>query len=396
MRIALVSQEYPPETAHGGIATQTHTKAHHLAALGHRVHVISHSVDGQRREYQDGTVQVTRIAGFDSELQINTEPARWLTYSARVAAEVDALHARVSLDLVDFPEWAAEGFVYLLNRTPWHRVPVVIHLHGPLMMLANTIGWPEQDSELFRVGTMMEGTCVRLADAVMSSSRCSAAWCERHYGVDGGSIPVIHSGVDTAVFVPRAAHHKCENPTILFVGRVAASKGVSTLVDAVGRLIGEFPGLRLRLIGRVDESYAAKLQVQAQVLGLAQVLEMRGAVPHERLAEEYAAAQVFAAPSRYEGGPGFVYLEAMACGLPVVACAGSGVAEVVEHGRTGLLVPPDDPAALALALRTLLCDANARQSMGRRARAFVLAEADSHVCAQRLASFYGRIAEAAT
>lgn len=395
MRIALVSQEYPPETAHGGIATQTHTKAHRLAALGHHLHVISHSVDGQRREYQDGAVHVTRIPGFDSELQINTEPARWLTYSARVAAEVDALHARVSLDLVDFPEWAAEGFVYLLNRTPWHRVPVVIHLHGPLVMLANTIGWPEQGSELFRVGTMMEGTCVRLADAVMSSSRCSAEWCARHYEVDTESIPVIHAGIDTEVFAPRTAHRR-EQLTILFVGRVAPSKGVSTLVDAVSRLIGEFPKLRLRLVGRVDESYAAKLQVQAQVLGLEQVLELQGAVPHERLVEEFAVAHVFAAPSRYEGGPGFVYLEAMACGLPVVACTGSGVAEVVEHGSTGLLVPPDDPAALALVLRTLLGDADARQSMGSRAREFVVAEADSRVCAQKLASFYRRIAEPAT
>jgi len=61
MRIALVSQEYPPETAHGGVGTQTYLRAHGLASLGHKVFVISHSVNEQRQEYTDNSVQVIRI-----------------------------------------------------------------------------------------------------------------------------------------------------------------------------------------------------------------------------------------------------------------------------------------------------------------------------------------------
>ena len=86
MRIALVSQEYPPDTAHGGIGSQTYLKAHGLARLGHRVHVLSHGTDGERRGYRDGEVSVTRIPGPDYRLPIHTEPARWLAYSAEVAA----------------------------------------------------------------------------------------------------------------------------------------------------------------------------------------------------------------------------------------------------------------------------------------------------------------------
>ena len=70
MRIALVSQEYPPHTAHGGIATQTHAKALGLAALGHQVHVVSHSTDAQHHRYFDGAVEVTRIPGFDAQLPL--------------------------------------------------------------------------------------------------------------------------------------------------------------------------------------------------------------------------------------------------------------------------------------------------------------------------------------
>jgi glycosyltransferase involved in cell wall biosynthesis len=95
----------------------------------------------------------------------------------------------------------------------------------------------------------------------------------------------------------------------------------------------------------------------------------------------------------YEGGPGFVYLEAMACGLPVIACEGSGASEAVLAGETGLLVPPGDVEALTASLRRLLSDAGARQEMGRRAVQHVRREFDSRACLDRLEAFYRSVAE---
>jgi len=155
MRIALVSQEYPPETAHGGVGTQTYLRAHGLASLGHEMFVISHSVDEKRHEYADDSVQVIRISGLDRYLPIYTEPVRWLTYSAAVAVEVAQLHARKPLDLVVFPEWGGEGYIHLLNQTEWNRIPTVVHIHGPIVMFAHTMDWPEFDSELYRTGSLM-------------------------------------------------------------------------------------------------------------------------------------------------------------------------------------------------------------------------------------------------
>ena len=392
MRIALVSQEYPPHTAHGGIATQTHTKAHGLAALGHQIYVISHSTDAYRHDYSDRSVHVTRIPGFDAKLPLQTEPARWLTYSALVAAEVSALHARVGLDLIDFPEWGGEGFIYLLNRTEWRAVPVVIHLHGPLVMLANTIGWPEKGSELFMIGTMMESTCLRLADAVISSSRCAANWCAERYGIDPGRIEVLHTGVDTVRFHP-VARQTGGAPEIVFVGRVAASKGVDTLVDAACRIAPEFPGLRVRLVGRAEPAFASTLNERTRRAGFPDLLQFVGFVSAEHLTHELTRAHVFASPSRYEGGPGFVYLEAMACGLAVVASSGSGVAEVVDHERTGMLVPPDDLFALSDTLHRLLSDAPLRARLGAAARQYVETQANSRDCVRSFESFYARFAK---
>jgi glycosyltransferase involved in cell wall biosynthesis len=395
MRIALVSQEYPPETAKGGIGTQTFLKAHGLATLGHEVYVISRSAEGKSSSRIDHGVHITRVPGFDGRMQIFTEVADWLTYSSEVAAAVAALHARSPLDVVDFPEWGAEGYVHLLNRTEWNRIPTVIHLHGPLVMFAHTMGWPELDSEFYRTGTMMEGTCVRLSDAVFSSSQCSADWCAKHYEVNREAIPVIHTGVDTELFSPCDAP-KASRPTIIFAGKLARNKGVHLLAEAAVRLANEFPGLQLRLLGRGEPKILDELKNIIQSANVPDLLDAPGFVDRAKLPEHFSRAHIFAAPSEYEGGPGFVYLEAMACGLPVIACAGSGAAEVVRQNKNGQLVPPRDVEALTTALRSLLKDDSRREVMGAVARQFVLAEADSHLCIKKLEAFYAGVANRQT
>src|SRR5690606_38948601 len=106
------------------------------------------------------------------------------------------------LDLVDFPEWAAEGYVYLLNQTDWNRTPTVVQLHSPLAMFAHKMHWPAINSEFYRTGTMLESTCLRLADGLYSSSRFSADFAARMYRLHCDPIPVIHTGVDSTHFAP--------------------------------------------------------------------------------------------------------------------------------------------------------------------------------------------------
>jgi glycosyltransferase involved in cell wall biosynthesis len=257
-------------------------------------------------------------------------------------------------------------------------------------MFAHTVGWPSVGSELYRVGTAMEGTCVRLADAVMSSSHCSAQWCGRHHGIDPEAVPVLHTGVDTKHFRP--GEEKAERPTIVFVGKVAPNKGADILVDAACRIAPEFPGLRLELLGSGEPAFVADLQARTADARVPGLLSLPGFVHRAGLPARLARAHVFAAPSLYEGGPGFVYLEAMACGLPVVACSGSGASEVVRHEENGLLVPPSEVDAITAALRALLSDPGRREAMGRAARQYVEAEADSETCLGRLEQFYARVA----
>jgi phosphatidylinositol alpha-1,6-mannosyltransferase len=395
MTFCFVSREYPPGR-HGGIGTQNLAKATGLAARGHRCVVIASSPDKERHDALEdpagGGVRVVRIPGYHARMKLYTEPADWLTYSADVAATIAEIDAQTPLDLVDFAEWGGEGFVHLINRTQWNRRPAVtVQLHGPLVMFAHTMRWPALDSDFFRVGTMMESASVRLADGVYSSSAVSIEWCRKHYGLTQPNVPVMHTGIDTRKFRPDAAL-KDERPTIVFVGKLVENKGVFTLLDAACELAREIAGLRLRLLGTGEPRVVERLKAKASECGFPDLLDLPGFISRADLPTHLARAHVFAAPSVYEGGPGFVYLEAMACGLPAIACAGSGASEAITPGSTGLLVPPNDPAALAAALRDLLTDPARRVAMGAAARAWAEREADAQRCLDKLEAFYVKVA----
>lgn len=386
MKIALVSQEYFPETARGGIGTQTFMKAMGLASLGHEIFIISRSITDKRAEHKDGNIHEICVPGMENIIPEMTDIVQWLTNSTVVAAEIEALHQRVGLDIIDFPEWSAEGYVYLLNRTSWKSIPTVIQLHGPLIMFANTMCWPDKDSVFYRVGSNMEATCLQLADAVYSSSEYSSQWVRTHYHKNIEQIPVIHTGIDIEKFAPRP-NIKNDTLTLIFTGKIVRNKGVEELVDAACTLAKTFPGLRLKLLGRGEETLINKLKEKAEKCtpGL---LEISGFIKKDALPEELSKADIFVAPSWFEGGPGFVYLEAMACGLPVIACSGSGVEEIIISGENGILVPPKDVTALTKALYGLLSDKVLRNKLGNKAREYVIKNANSKECLKKLEALY--------
>ena len=390
LKIVLVSQEYPPETARGGIGSQTYAKAHGLVNLGHEVFVISRSTNTRRNETKNGQLTVIRIPGMEHQIPDMTEIVQWITHSAVVAAEIETLHERVQLDIIDFPEWAAEGYTYLLNRTAWNTVPAVIQLHGSLAMFSNVMNWPEKNSIFYEVGTHMESVCTRLADAVYTSSICSADWVQKYYDPGKKDIPVIHLGVDTNLFKPQPVP-KNGRPTIIFVGKIVPNKGIKELVEASSEVVKKIPDLKLRIIGTGEQKLISDIESKAADSGAGNLLEFAGYIHKEDLPEELSKAHVFAMPSYYEGGPGFVFLEAMACGLPVIGCSGSGVEEIVVSGETGILVPPKNIKALKEAIEKILGDSNLSEVMAANARNYVLESVDSNKCLNKLETFYDSV-----
>jgi glycosyltransferase involved in cell wall biosynthesis len=376
MQICLVSHEYPPETAHGGIGTQTWNKAHALTTLGHQVEVLScagKKRDGPIVTQQESGVTVHRLRppgeGPHESLPVNDQSVYIFGYTWRVAVALRGILEQSKFDLINFPEYGAEGYAFQLNRCEHSWVPVIVQLHGPLAMFVERVGWPEKDSHFGRAGVFMEGESIRMADWLMASSANIADFTAEYYKVPRSSIDVVHCGIDCDIFHPlESGRQASRRPTVLFVGNITASKGIRALFEAVMRLKNQYPDILLQVLGKGDELWK-KIESQAQAAGALRNIERLPFIEDRKeIAKVYQQADVFASPADHEVGVANVYVEAMSCGCPVVASTTGGAPEAVQHGETGLLVPPRDVDALTSALARILRDNELRGRMAIAAR----------------------------
>jgi glycosyltransferase involved in cell wall biosynthesis len=180
-------------------------------------------------------------------------------------------------------------------------------------------------------------------------------------GVDVTQFPV--ASVQATAQARRAIGMPFKVPLVGSVGRLHPQKGFSDLLTAFVQVRQRIPSAQLFVAG--DGELREGLEAQARSLGMAEAVTFTGV--RADVPKILAALDLFVLPSLWEGMPNAV-LEAMAAGLPVVATAVGGTPEVVMDGVTGLLVPPQDPSALAQAIERLLRDPDLRRTMGRAGR----------------------------
>ena len=206
------------------------------------------------------------------------------------------------------------------------------------------------------------------ADLVIASSRYSCDVARREYGVAEEKLAPVPEPIDLAEWDRRFAaawRRPTGDPVILCVARMYPRKRIVDLLEAAALLRSQTVGVQVRIVGKGPE-WAAVRERHAR-LGLGRTVALLGDVTREQLADEYVNATIFCLPSVQEGF-GIVFLEAMAAGLPVVACRAAAIPEVVEDGVTGMLVSPREPAGLASALAALLSSQARRRVLGEAGR----------------------------
>ena len=273
-------------------------------------------------------------------------------------------------DLVHSHYWLS-GWVGQALKARWN-VPHVIMFHtlGEVKNRAH-LSEHEPDSRIDGERLVAQG-----ADRVICASEGERRVLIDFYGVSPERTVQVPCGVDTDHFRPmprdgirRELGLSQDEPLVLYVGRIEPLKGIDILLRAAAETEGRF---RLLVVGGDGKEARRKAELQqlADELGIAGRVAFRDAAPHEQLPLYYNAADICVVPSYYESF-GLVAVEAMACGVPVVASRVGGLLETVRHGETGYLVSRRCPEPFAERLELLLDNEPLRRSLGRMARSAV-------------------------
>ncbi|MGC4091473.1 MAG: glycogen synthase [Polyangiaceae bacterium] len=377
LKVALVSREYPPEN-YGGAGVHVEHLAKELLS---RVELGVYCFGAPRTAPEvKGTFRPwDALSGGEPDV------------SALRTLSVDLLlvNALRGSELVHTHTWYANMAGHLAKLS--YGIPHVMTSHS----LEPLRPWKaEQLGGGYALSSFCERTSIVAADAVIAVSAGMKADILRAYpDVDPARVHVIYNGVDPNKFAPNSASDVLERhgvdqkrPYVVFVGRITRQKGIVHLLRAARKLAPE-AGLVLcagepdtEEIGREVRALVAELERERS-----QVVWIEKMLPPAELTQILSHARAFCCPSVYEPF-GIVNLEAMACGVPVVASHVGGIPEIVVPGKTGYLVPfegdgtpkndPADPEAfahdLASTLNRLVGDPAHAQQLGAAGRARVL------------------------
>ena len=366
-----MSREYPPETGGGGIGSYVQTVARALVRRGHEVHVLS-CVDGQPvDDREDSGVHVHR-RGAPRVLPKVRRRLPWtaLRVEGALARYREARRLGVEFDVVEAPDWFAEGLVFSLLKPR----PLVAHLHTPFGLVGRNDPGSSRPSRDGKLADRVECFAVRHADVVTSPSRLLARDLAREGWLGNHEPRIVRYPIDVEPWTGLEGA-EASPPRVLAVGRLEGRKAPEVLVRAAAMLANDVAGLEVVFVGRSSlrdgAPYGDWLRDQARRLGAP--CRFVDEVPREELPGWYAASRVVAVASRYDNFP-YAALEAMASGRPVVCTERTGTAEIVAGTDAGSVVAVDDPAALADALRPFLVDPDAAGRAGRAARSVVQRE----------------------
>jgi phosphatidylinositol alpha-mannosyltransferase len=252
--------------------------------------------------------------------------------------------------------------------------PDVVHAHEPFT--PSTSMWATLSSPAPVVATFHAGAersllfdlaapvlriMARRIDVRIAVSERAAAFARARLG---GAFQVVPNGLDVASFAASEPADLDRGRRLLFVGRLDRRKGFPVAVEAFRLLVERHPDIRLIVAGDGKERAAAarlKPPVRDRVT-------MLGTVPRDQLPRYFAACDLLVAPSLSGESFGYVLLEAMAAGLPVVASRIPGYDEVVRDGREGFLVPSGDPRAVADAAAKVIDDPALARTMAHAGR----------------------------
>lgn len=386
MRIILTI-DYSPWSAYGGGAQRsTHNLATTLARRGHDVSVVFTKPPWERVSIPAAIAYDLRWATLLALRSRRNAPLRPLSAFSVAGVVRNLLNGNAATIVHSNGEEG--GMIGTLRRK--HRFGFVSTPRHPRYPPALLNGRPLGTVEWLRLAVfdgkyLMQRRAARSADVVSPPSAWAAELVGRAFGIDPDRLRPVPNGVPDE-FLKYTWECRLDGPLVFF-GRFDQTKGVDTLIDALGLLGAEGP--RTMIIGRGADRGAVKRRVGD--VGLDSRVEFHDWMTHDELGDVLSAASMVVLPSREENFSLGV-LAAMAVGAPVISTRVGGTPEIVTDGETGLLVPPDDPHGLAQAILSLRHDNTFSRRIADAGRAHVRSTLTWDQAARRFEEIYESIA----
>ena len=393
LSICFVSQEYPEETGWGGIGTYTYEMAHGLARVGHKIVIISRALANPQHYFEADGVEVFRIlpsANLDSTPVVWRLNRWWEGYRLAVAIKLKQILRQRQIDIIESPELHAEPLLFSSMNS---RPPLVVRLHSGSRVVSN---FESNVSKHVRLNRRAENWLIKKATHVTSPSLALRDSLNGERGCQ--PLTVIPNPVDVDHFKPNSNSASSENaPNILCVGRPRFLKGIHVLAEAVPKVWKEIPDALFTFVpAPMGKGGGSPRDAYREFLGsLIEHSRIRIVEPVLRaeMPDVYRNATVCVVPSLWEGF-GYVAAEAMACGVAVVASRTSGLAEIIEDGRSGILFETANADELAQAIVNLLRDRERRAQIAIAGRQRIVDEFASTLITSRMANLYSQMVQA--
>jgi len=382
VKALFITREYPPHI-YGGAGVVVDQLSRALARrMGVEVRCF-----GSRDPRPDGIA----VRGYTPWERVGGKDVRFAPALETLSIGLAMARDQVDADVVHAHTWYADMGALWISQL--YRIPLVLTLHSmePLRP------WKaDQLGSGYLVSSWIEKTAVEAAHRVIAVSHKMREDILAHFEADPARVVVIHNGIDPDLFRRTETRDALDrlgvrSPYVLFVGRITDQKGIFHLLEAARRLPA---GVQVVLCASAPDTPEIEERLRRAVAELPSVRWINEMVQVDVVTQLYSHAAVLACPSVYEPF-GLINLEAMACQTAVVASAVGGIVEVVEDGKTGLLVPPARPDALAEALNRVLANPGLAREMGQAGRRRVealfswasIAERTEQVYAEAIAEF---------
>ncbi len=374
LSVCFVCSEYPPGR-HGGIGTFTQVLGRALARRENEVRVVGSygGADAEPHYSEDHGVRVWRFA----------EPAGrlgWIRARRGIFRTIADWARKGEIDVVEVPDWMGPAAWW-----PELPVPVVTRMNGSASFYALELG-----RRVSRTHFHLERSSMRRSDFLCSSSRYTADRTERLFGLPGGASTVLPNPVELPEDISDGEVSRSAN-RVVFTGTLTEKKGVVSLVRAWPIVRAAHADAELHLLGKDSAAPEGGSMREYLLARLGESdrrsVHFHGHVDRETLFSELRRAAVAVFPSRSEAF-GIAVIEAMALGCPTIFSNRAAGPEVVRDGIDGLLVDPDDPAAIGAAIGRLLGDADLSAALGRAGCARVRSEFTVDVQAPLNERFY--------